>query len=124
MRLRESLDTRLRDPAQLVVGQAARSGNLALDDVWTLACGNQVVERAPIEAGVALITPTIRSDSAGLTVTLERDGFIPATPLAVSAPVPDLTMTCPTEVSVPSQGQHPGARTRRAGGEREGRGVL
>jgi hypothetical protein len=65
--------------------------------------GTQVVGRAPVASGVALITPTIRTDSASLSVTLERDGFIPAGPLSVSAPVPDLTMTCPAEVSVPSQ---------------------
>jgi hypothetical protein len=36
-------------------------------------------------------------------VTLERDGFMAATLPPVSAPVPDLTMTCPAEVSVPPQ---------------------
>jgi hypothetical protein len=53
---------------------------------------------------VALITPSKRTDSASLTVALERDGFIPLpSELAVSAPVPQLTMTCPTEVDVPQQ---------------------
>jgi hypothetical protein len=42
---------------------------------------------------VALITPTIRTDSKTLTVALERDGFIPRT-LSVAAPVPTVTMTC------------------------------
>jgi hypothetical protein len=68
----------------------------------TLLHGNQVVGRAAVAGGVALITPTIRSDSASLSVTLERDGFIPKT-LPVSAPVPDLTMTCPASVKLPEQ---------------------
>jgi hypothetical protein len=66
--------------------------------------GTQVVGRATFSGGVALITPTVRSTSATLSVALERDGFIPgASTLPVSAPVPDLTMTCPADVQVPSQ---------------------
>jgi hypothetical protein len=78
--------------------QAGTDGALA-----TLLHGNQVVGRSTITNGAALITPTIRTDSASLSVTLERDGFIPATLPPVSAPVPDLTMTCPSGVSVPPQ---------------------
>jgi hypothetical protein len=68
----------------------------------TLLQGSEVIGRAPIEAGVALITPTKRTTSANLTVALERDGFI-ATTLPVSAPVPNLTFTCPPEVNVPDE---------------------
>jgi hypothetical protein len=78
--------------------QAGTDGALA-----TLLHGSQVIGRATVSGGVALITPTIRSDSASLSVTLERDGFIPAQLPPVTAPVPDLTMTCPAEVTVPSQ---------------------
>jgi hypothetical protein len=52
--------------------------------------------------GVALITPTKRTDSATLSVTLERDGFLPRD-LSVPAPVPSLAMTCPQDVNVPTQ---------------------
>jgi hypothetical protein len=70
--------------------------------IATLLHGTEVVGRATSAGGVALITPSRRTDSAGLSVALERDGFIQTT-LPVSAPVPALTMTCPTEVDVPSQ---------------------
>jgi hypothetical protein len=50
-----------------------------------------------------LITPTKRTDSASLSVALERDGFIPDE-LPVAAPVPSLTMSCPSpDVNVPAQ---------------------
>ena len=42
------------------------------------------------------------ADAASLSVALERDNFI-ATTLPVSAPVPSLTMTCPTDVNVPQE---------------------
>jgi hypothetical protein len=71
--------------------QAGTDGTTA-----TLLHAGQVVGRAPVSGGVALITPTIRTDSASLTVALERDGFIPNT-LPVSAPVPTVTIACPTE---------------------------
>jgi hypothetical protein len=77
--------------------QAGTEGALA-----TLLQGTRVVGRAAVSGGVALITPTIRSTSANLSVALERDGFIPAT-LPVSAPVPDVTMTCPAEVVIPPE---------------------
>jgi hypothetical protein len=77
--------------------QAGTEGALA-----TLLQGTQVVGRAPISGGVALITPSIRSTSANLSVALERDGFMPTT-LPVSAPVPDVTMTCPAEVVIPPE---------------------
>jgi hypothetical protein len=70
--------------------------------IATLLHGTEVVRRATSAGGVALITPSRRTDSAGLSVALERDGFIQTT-LPVSAPVPALTMTCPTDVDVPSQ---------------------
>ncbi len=77
--------------------QAGTDGTLA-----TLKHAGEVIGRAPIAGGVALITPSKRTDSASLSVSLERDGFIP-TELPVSAPVPTLTMTCPTEVNVPDE---------------------
>ena len=61
-----------------------------------------MIGRATITNGVAEITPTKRTDSASLSVALERDNFI-ATTLPVSAPVPSLTMTCPTDVNVPGE---------------------
>ena len=77
--------------------QAGTDGTAA-----TLLHGTEVIGRAPITNGVALITPTKRTDSANLSVALERDSFI-ATTLPVSAPVPSLTMTCPPDVNVPNE---------------------
>jgi hypothetical protein len=68
----------------------------------TLKHAGEVIGRAPMTGGVALITPSKRTDSASLSVSLERDGFI-ATELPVSAPVPSLAMTCPADVNVPQQ---------------------
>jgi hypothetical protein len=68
----------------------------------TLKHAGEVIGRAEIVAGSALVTPTKRTDSASLSVSLEHDGFIPKE-LPVSAPVPNLTMTCPQEVNVPGQ---------------------
>ena len=70
--------------------------------IATLKKGGQVIGRGTITGGIATITPTIRTDSAGLSVSLEREGFLP-TELPVSAPVPDLTMSCPQEVDVPGE---------------------
>lgn len=61
-----------------------------------------MIGRANVEGGVALITPTKRTDSTNLSVALERDNFI-ATTLPVSSPVPSPKMTCPPDVNVPSQ---------------------
>jgi len=77
--------------------QAGTDGTLA-----TLLHGTEVIGRATVTNGVALITPTKRTDSASLSVALERDNFI-ATTLPVSAPVPSLTMTCPAEVNIPDE---------------------
>jgi peptidase C25-like protein len=77
--------------------QPGTDGTLA-----TLLHGTEVIGRATMTNGVALITPTKRTDSASLSVALERDNFI-ATTRPVSAPVPSLTMTCPTDVNVPTQ---------------------
>ena len=77
--------------------QAGTDGTLA-----TLLHGTEVIGRATVTGGVALITPTKRTDSANLSVALERDNFIART-LPVSAPVPSLTMTCPPEVNVPDE---------------------
>ena len=77
--------------------QAGTDGTLA-----TLLHGTEVIGRATVTNGAALITPTKRTDSANLSVALERDNFI-ATTLPVSAPVPSLTMTCPPEVNVPGE---------------------
>jgi hypothetical protein len=68
----------------------------------TLLQGTRVIGRAPVSGGVASITPSIRTTSANLSVALERDGFMPTT-LPVSAPVPDVTMTCPAEVVIPPE---------------------
>lgn len=77
--------------------QAGTDGTLA-----TLLHGTEPIGRATMAGGTALITPTKRTDSANLSVALERDGFI-ATTRPVSAPVPNLTLTCPTEVNVPGE---------------------
>jgi len=78
--------------------QAGTDGTVA-----TLKHAGEVIGRGTIAGGVALITPSKRTDSASLTVTLERDSFIPADLPPVVAPVPTLTMTCPTEVDVPGE---------------------
>jgi hypothetical protein len=78
--------------------QAGTDGALA-----TLKHAGEIIGRAPITGGVALITPSKRTDSASLSVSLERDGFIPAELPPVSAPVPTLTMTCPSETNVPDE---------------------
>jgi hypothetical protein len=70
--------------------------------IATLLHGTEVVGRATSAGGVALITPSKRTDSAALSVALERDGFIQQT-FPVSAPVPSLTMACPADVNVPTQ---------------------
>jgi hypothetical protein len=77
--------------------QAGTDGALA-----TLRHAGEIIGRAPIAGGVALITPSKRVDSASLSVSLERDGFLPAE-LPVSAPVPTLTMACPAETNVPDE---------------------
>jgi len=77
--------------------QAGTDGTLA-----TLIHAGEIIGRAPVTNGVALITPTKRTDSASLSVALERDNFM-ATTLPVSAPVPNLTMTCPPDVNVPGE---------------------
>jgi hypothetical protein len=72
--------------------------------IATLKHAGQVIGRGTITGGVATITPTIRTDSASLSVSLEREGFVSSTTdLPVSAPVPDLTMSCPAEVDVPQE---------------------
>jgi hypothetical protein len=77
--------------------QAGTDGTLA-----TLLHGTEPIGRATMAGGAALITPTKRTDSANLSVALERDNFI-ATTRPVAAPVPNLTLTCPTEVNVPGE---------------------
>ena len=67
----------------------------------TLKQAGEVIGRAPFAGGVALITPSRRTSSAGLSVAIERDGFIPPPEQAVSAPVPTMTANCPAEVNVP-----------------------
>ena len=70
--------------------------------IATLKHAGEVIGRARLAGGVALITPTKRTDSASLSVSLEHDGFL-ATELSVAAPVPTLTMSCPAEVNVPDE---------------------
>ena len=77
--------------------QAGTDGTLA-----TLLHGTEPIGRATMAGGAALITPTKRTDSANLSVALERDNFI-STTRTVTAPVPTLTITCPTEVNVPGE---------------------
>jgi hypothetical protein len=77
--------------------QPGTDGTLA-----TLLHAGEVIGRATVAGGVALITPTKRTDSAALSVALERDNFL-ATTLPVSAPVPSLSMTCPADVNVPTE---------------------
>jgi hypothetical protein len=82
---------------QVTSTQAGTDGTLA-----TLLHGTEPIGRATVQAGSALITPTKRTDSANLSVALERDNFI-STTLSVSAPVPNLTLICPAEVDVPGE---------------------
>ena len=77
--------------------QAGTDGTIA-----TLRHGTEVIGRATVAGGVATITPNKRTDSASLSVALERDGFMPSQ-LPVSAPVPTLTMSCPVDVNVPDE---------------------
>jgi hypothetical protein len=77
--------------------QPGTDGTLA-----TLKRAGEVIGRAPITGGVALITPSRRTESGSLSVSLERDGFMPAE-LPVSSPVPTLAMTCPAETNVPDE---------------------
>jgi hypothetical protein len=70
--------------------------------IATLKKSGEVIGRGTIAGGVTTITPSKRTDSAALSVSLEREGFLP-TELPVSAPVPDLTMSCPTEVDAPGE---------------------
>jgi hypothetical protein len=70
--------------------------------IATVKHAGEVIGRGTISGGTTTITPTKRTDSASLSVSLERDGFLPAE-LPVSAPVPDLTMTCPSSVNVPQE---------------------
>jgi len=82
---------------QVTSTQTGTDGTLA-----TLLHGTEPIGRAAMAGGTALITPTKRTDSANLSVALERDNFI-ATTRPVAAPVPSLTLTCPTEVNVPGE---------------------
>jgi hypothetical protein len=68
----------------------------------TLLHGTEPIGRATMAGGTASITPTKRTDSANLSVALERDNFI-STTRTVSAPVPNLTLTCPVDVDVPRE---------------------
>jgi hypothetical protein len=70
--------------------------------IATVKHAGEVIGRGTISGGTTTITPTKRTDSASLSVSLERDGFLPAE-LPVSAPVPVLTMTCPSSVNVPQE---------------------
>jgi hypothetical protein len=82
---------------QVTSTQPDTDGTLA-----TLLHGTDPIGRAPVQGGSALITPTKRTDSANLSVALERDNFI-STTLPVAAPVPTLTASCATDVDVPTQ---------------------
>jgi hypothetical protein len=77
--------------------QPGTDGTLA-----TLLHGTEPIGRATMAGGTALITPTKRTDSANLSVALERDNFI-STTLPVAAPVPTLTLTCPAHVDKPQE---------------------
>ena len=68
----------------------------------TLTHGTDVIGRGEVSGGVALITPTVRTDSANLAVSLERDGFIPER-IPVRAPVPSVVVRCPQPVVVPAE---------------------
>ena len=88
------------DPAfrvRVTSTQTGTDGTIA-----TLLHAGEPIGRATVENGTATITPTKRTDSASLSVALERDGFSART-LPVSAPVPSLTMSCPADVNVPSE---------------------
>ena len=69
----------------------------------TLKQAGEVIGRATFAGGVALITPSKRTSSASLSVAIEADGFMTPPERTVTAPVPTLTMTCPTEVNVPGE---------------------
>jgi hypothetical protein len=91
---------------RVTTAQAGTDGTLV-----TVKHSGEVIGRAVMSGGVALVTPTKHTDSASLTVSLERDGFISLPDLPVAAPVPNLTMKCPQEVDAPQQdnGQVSGA---------------
>jgi hypothetical protein len=59
----------------------------------TLLHAGEPIGRGTVTGGTTLITPTKRTDSASLSVTLEDDGFEQQA-FSVSAPVPSLTETC------------------------------
>jgi hypothetical protein len=75
--------------------------------IATLRRNGTAIGRAVVQNGVAVITPEVRTDSDGLTVALERDGFLQRT-VPVEAPHPEHTITCPPTISaanVTLQGQ-------------------
>jgi hypothetical protein len=82
---------------RVTAAQAGADGTLA-----TLLHGTEPIGRATVAGGAALITPTKRTDSANLSVALERDNFIAKT-LPVVAPVPTLTLACPADVNKPQE---------------------
>jgi hypothetical protein len=65
----------------------------------TLNHAGEPIGSATVSGGFALITPTKRTDSASLTVTLEDDGF-ERTTMPVSAPVPRLTAACSASTNI------------------------
>jgi hypothetical protein len=66
----------------------------------TLLHAGEVIGHATVTGGAAVITPTKRTDSASLTVSLEDDGFEQQT-FPVSAPVPSLTVACSASTNIP-----------------------
>jgi hypothetical protein len=88
---------------QVTIGQPGTDGTIA-----TLRNDGEAIGRAIVENGVAVISPERRTDSSGLTVSLERDGFI-TNQFPVSAPSPTHTINCPptidSEFGVLARGQ-------------------
>jgi len=66
--------------------------------IATLRKDGEPIGRAIVENGFATIQPDRRTDSSGLTVALERDGFLPREVL-VSAPTPSHSIQCPPTIS-------------------------
>ena len=84
------------DPAftvQVTIDQPGTEGTIA-----TLRNDGVAIGRAIVQNGVATISPDRRTDSSGLTVALERDGFLQRE-FPVSAPTPTHTIQCPPGIS-------------------------
>ena len=79
---------------RVTVDQPGTDGAIA-----TLRNDGEAIGRAIVEDGQAVISPDRRTDSSGLTVALERDGFVPRE-VPVTAPAPTHTIQCPPTIDI------------------------